>query len=167
MPAPKRTKPQKPYPSFPLTAHPAGYWCKKIRGRIYYFGRWEDPDEALARYVTQKDALEADHSRVRRLCGLRSRAETGPLQFGVGDWPGVFLRGKDASNCATALRRLLTNFPNCQPPDSSSFATINGLIDLLNSCALDRSSQAWQAIAAAKNLPPDRGPNRRRNRGPS
>jgi hypothetical protein len=26
-------KPPKPYPEFPLTAHPAGYWCKKIRGK--------------------------------------------------------------------------------------------------------------------------------------
>jgi hypothetical protein len=30
------SKPAKPYPEFPLTAHPAGYWCKKIRGKLYY-----------------------------------------------------------------------------------------------------------------------------------
>jgi len=24
----------------PLTPHPAGYWCKSIRGKIHYFGRW-------------------------------------------------------------------------------------------------------------------------------
>jgi integrase len=52
-------KPAKPYPDFPLTAHPAGYWCKKIRGKIHYFGPWEDPDGALAKYLEQKDALHA------------------------------------------------------------------------------------------------------------
>src|SRR3954452_427438 len=52
-------KPTKPYPEFPLTAHPAGYWCKKIRGKIHYFGPWDDPDSALAKYLEQKDALHA------------------------------------------------------------------------------------------------------------
>src|SRR6202035_293511 len=52
-------KPAKPYPEYPLTAHPAGYWCKKIRGKIHYFGPWSDPDGALAKYLEQKDALHA------------------------------------------------------------------------------------------------------------
>jgi hypothetical protein len=52
-------KPAKPDPDFPLTAHPAGYWCKKIRGKLYYFGPWADPDGALAKYLEQKDALHA------------------------------------------------------------------------------------------------------------
>jgi integrase len=52
-------KPAKPYPEFPLTAHPAGYWCKKIRGKIHYFGPWSDPDGALNKYLEQKDALHA------------------------------------------------------------------------------------------------------------
>ncbi len=30
----------KPYFDFPLTPHPAGYWCKSIRGKLRYFGRW-------------------------------------------------------------------------------------------------------------------------------
>jgi integrase len=52
-------KPAKPYPEYPLTAHPAGYWCKKIRGRLHYFGPWADPDGALAKYLEQKEALHA------------------------------------------------------------------------------------------------------------
>src|SRR5262245_43195502 len=52
-------KPAKPYPDFPLTAHPAGYWCKKIRGKLHYFGPWADPDAALAKYNEQKEALHA------------------------------------------------------------------------------------------------------------
>jgi integrase len=54
-----RSKPNKPYPEFPLTAHPAGYWCKKIRGKLHYFGPWEDPDGALEEYNRQKDDLHA------------------------------------------------------------------------------------------------------------
>jgi integrase len=58
-PTTARKKPAKPYPEFPLTAHPAGYWCKKIRGKVHYFGPWADPDGALAKYLEQKDALHA------------------------------------------------------------------------------------------------------------
>lgn len=52
-------KPEKPYPEFPLTPHPDGRWCKKIRGQLHYFGKWEDPEAALESYSQQKDALHA------------------------------------------------------------------------------------------------------------
>src|SRR5262245_30725753 len=52
-------KPTKPYPEFPSAAHPAGYWCKKIRGKLHYFGPCADPDGALQKYLEQKDALHA------------------------------------------------------------------------------------------------------------
>src|SRR5271165_2996324 len=59
MAATKPSKPAKPSPTFPLTAHPAGYWCKKIRGKLHYFGKWADPDSALEEYLKVKDALHA------------------------------------------------------------------------------------------------------------
>ena len=45
-----RKKPKKPYPSFPLTAHPNGQCCKKILGKVRFFGVWGDPDAALEHY---------------------------------------------------------------------------------------------------------------------
>lgn len=56
---PATAKPSKLYPDYPLTPHPSGQWCKKIRGRIYYFGKIDDPDAALARYNRQREDLHA------------------------------------------------------------------------------------------------------------
>jgi len=52
-------KPTKPYPSFPLTPHNNGQWCKKIRGRVHFFGTWEDSDAALQCYLSQAADLHA------------------------------------------------------------------------------------------------------------
>jgi integrase len=52
-------KPTKPYPDFPLFAHAAGVWAKKIRGKLHYFGPWADPDGALKKYQEQAEALHA------------------------------------------------------------------------------------------------------------
>src|SRR5262245_9486487 len=81
--AAKASKPGKPYPEFPLTAHPAGYWCKKIRGKLHYFGPWADPDGALAKYLEHKDALHA---------GKTPRLDPGTLT--VKDVANAFLNAK-------------------------------------------------------------------------
>ena len=52
-------KPAKPYAEFPLYAHSAGVWAKKIRGKVHYFGRWGDPNGALEKYLAQRDFLHA------------------------------------------------------------------------------------------------------------
>ena len=54
-----RRKPRKPYNSFPLTAHNNGQWCKKIRGKIHFFGVWADPQAALDRYLRMAADLHA------------------------------------------------------------------------------------------------------------
>lgn len=52
-------KPAKPRPNFALFAHNNGQWCKKIRGKLVYFGPWSDPDGAEKKYLDQKDDLHA------------------------------------------------------------------------------------------------------------
>lgn len=66
--AQKQKKPNKPYPSFPLTAHPNGQWCKKIRGKVHFFGVWADSDTALKRYHTLASDLHA--GRQPRACSV-------------------------------------------------------------------------------------------------
>lgn len=80
-----RSKPAKPYPEFPLFAHAAGCWAKKIRGKLHYFGKWADPDAALAKYLEEKDALHA---------GRKPRADTEGLT--VKETANAFLNAKQA-----------------------------------------------------------------------
>ncbi|MFN0135696.1 MAG: tyrosine-type recombinase/integrase [Phycisphaerae bacterium] len=54
-----RRKPNKPYPSFPLTAHPNGQWCKKILGKLHFFGVWAAPDAAHQNYLRIAEDLHA------------------------------------------------------------------------------------------------------------
>jgi integrase len=42
---------------FPLTLHPTGQYCKKIRGKIHYFGT--DRQEVLRRYYERASALHS------------------------------------------------------------------------------------------------------------
>jgi integrase len=68
--------PSKPRPDFPLFPHQCGHWAKKIRGKMHYFGRWEDDPKgakALATFVAQKDDLLAGRTPRDRLDGFTVR----------------------------------------------------------------------------------------------
>jgi integrase len=60
-------KPSKPYPTFPLTAHNNGQWCKKIRGKIYFFGVWQEPQIAHQNYLRVAEDLHAGRQLERIL----------------------------------------------------------------------------------------------------
>jgi len=73
--------PKKPSPDFPLSIHKGtGYWSKKVRGRVYYFGKVSDDpkgQDALEKWLSVKDDLLAgreprpnkeDELAVRELC---------------------------------------------------------------------------------------------------
>ncbi len=90
----KPTKPAKPHPGFPLTPHATGRWCKKIRGRMYYFGTWDDPDGALEEWLAAKDDL---------LAGRTPAVQRGKLLLkGLCNY---FLTSKQAAVEAGELRR--------------------------------------------------------------
>lgn len=62
----KASKPSKPRKDYPLFAHASGQWAKKVRGKIHYFGTWDDPVAAERRWERDKSALiegrDPDHS---------------------------------------------------------------------------------------------------------
>ena len=67
-------RPRKPYPDFPLTWHPAGYWAKRIRGKLHYFGpRWGDWQTALDEYQKVRDDLHAGRTPRQDTEGLTVR----------------------------------------------------------------------------------------------
>jgi hypothetical protein len=74
-------KPRRPYADYPLTPHSNGQFCKKIRGKIHYFGA--DPDKALELYRLQCDGLHAgrtprrspDDLTVEDICNLYLECE--------------------------------------------------------------------------------------------
>ena len=58
MPA-KTRKPKKPYKVFPLFAHATGQWAKKIKGKMWYFGTWNEPQTALDKYKAEVDYIQS------------------------------------------------------------------------------------------------------------
>jgi hypothetical protein len=49
---------------FPLTLHPTGQYCKKIRGKIYYFG--SDRKQSLQTYLEQATFLHGYDNNLQK-----------------------------------------------------------------------------------------------------
>src|ERR1700684_266368 len=59
----KQEQPNKPHKDFPLFPSGNGLWCKKVKGKLHYFGSWRDDPKgprALERWLAEKDDLLAD-----------------------------------------------------------------------------------------------------------
>jgi integrase len=90
VPSGKPAKPGKPRPDFPLFAHAAGVWAKKIRGRLHYFGPWDDPQGAEAKYNAQKDDLHKGRTprpdpealTIKQLCNQFIHQKTALVESG-------------------------------------------------------------------------------------
>lgn len=49
---------------FPLTLHPSGQYCQKIKGHIYYFG--SDRKQALENYLDQEIFLHGYNNTMQK-----------------------------------------------------------------------------------------------------
>jgi integrase len=61
-------KTAKPDQDFPLWLHPSGRWCRKFKGKVYYFGR--ERQAALDLWIEQKDNIFSGRGIVRKTEGL-------------------------------------------------------------------------------------------------
>lgn len=66
-----KDKPIWPYPELgKMSAHASGQWAKQIKGKMIYFGRWEDPDGARRRLLEfMKTVQEKSTATVQALPG--------------------------------------------------------------------------------------------------
>ncbi len=60
----------KPDKDFPLWLHPSGRWCRKILGKAHYFGKEDNPQAALEKWLDQKDDLLAGRTPRAKSDGL-------------------------------------------------------------------------------------------------
>lgn len=75
---------------FPLFKHARGYWCKKVRGRLHYFGKVADDPRgsaALVLWLDQRDDLLAGRKP-------RPKESSGPT---VGELLNRYLTAKEAA----------------------------------------------------------------------
>jgi integrase len=125
-----RAKPPKPYHDFPLYAHAAGVWAKRVRGKVHYFGPWSDPDAALQSYLDQRDDLHAgrrpkarvDAADVKQLANAflsakQERVENGELS------PRTWQDYKDATDEVVSAFGKRTLLADLRPGD---FAALRG-----------------------------------------
>ena len=73
---------------FPLTLHPTGQYCKKVKGKMYYFG--SDKKEAMQRYLDQATYLHgcqnnlqkptSDNMKLKQLCDMYLKYQYSKLQ---------------------------------------------------------------------------------------
>jgi integrase len=94
-------RPIKPYPDFPLFPHSTGRWAKKIKGKLHYFGPWDDPDGAYRRYLARKEELATADSKPEEVA---TRATGQRLDRPAKPWPGFPLYPHGSGQWAKKIR---------------------------------------------------------------
>ena len=88
----KTPKPYEPYQEFSMFPYATGQWGKKIKGKMSYFGTWEDHDGALKRYNAEIHEVHAGRDP-RRTGVAQAYFDT----FAVSDLCGLFLERPESS----------------------------------------------------------------------
>jgi hypothetical protein len=82
-PAPRPRKdpqPKKPRPDFPLSIHKGtGCWCKKVKGRVHYFGKVSDDPKGIASGFWNGGT----HTMARWFLTIRFRMNTKTLSIAI------------------------------------------------------------------------------------
>lgn len=118
----RRKKPTKPFPSFPLTAHPNGQWCKKILGKLHFFGVWADPEAAHRNYLRIAEDLHAGREPAVAASGELTIKELGN-QFLMHQMQRVETRQIGArwfEDCRRVLRHFARSVGTARPVTSLS-----------------------------------------------
>jgi hypothetical protein len=58
----KREKRTKPDAHFPMFAHISSQWARNFRGKLKYFGVWDDQAQKLARHCDPRLTANLSHS---------------------------------------------------------------------------------------------------------
>lgn len=144
--AQSNSKRKKRSDKFPLTLHPTGQYCKKIRGKLYYFG--SDKKKALERYLDQATDLHAgrlprprytsDILTVKTLCNLYlehqvTRTETGEIKpsrlYGLASQLREFAKSVGPNRIVSDIATIdLQNYRTRLIKSGSAHSTINSRI---------------------------------------
>ena len=130
---------KKPNANFPLTPHPRGVWCKKVRGKLYSFGSWDDPDSALKEYLAIQEELQAGIDPCKR-------AATGALD--VGDLVNLWLAQQQVRMEAGGIReRTYCDYKAIgtmliEKPLETAIATFNSACEIIARCGIRVGSES-------------------------
>lgn len=165
---------RKPYPEYPLTPHASGKWQKKIKGRIYYFGRLDDPDAALQEYLSKVDYLQAgvpvpasgdDALPLARLCDVYYQSKVVAHQ--AGEITARTLR--DTERTCARLAKMMGRTRQVSTLGPSDFATLKaklaktlGPVSIGNEIQRIRSVFKWAYDTDLLERPTKFGPDFRR-----
>lgn len=141
-------RPAKPYKEFPLFAHQNGQWCKKICGKAWYFGLWEEHEAALEKYLDEVDDIRAGRDP------RRQRRALSPEAVAVAEMCNLYLEAMDARRAAGQISP--RHFIDCKQ-------SCKKLIDYFGRYVCASTLKAADFAALRKSFPQTWGPTKTGN----